>query len=96
MPNYKIKSNRETGSGRSDIVLVPLSGDGPVVIMELKVAKKRKERKSRCEEALRQIEDKKYDAEFIDEGYENIIKYGIAFIEKECMVMTIKEEGDKD
>ena len=96
LPNYKIKSNRETGNGRSDIVLVPLSGDGPVVIMELKVAKKRKERKSKCEEALQQIEDKKYDAEFIDEGYENIIKYGIAFIEKECMVLTVKEEGDKD
>ncbi len=38
-------------------------------------------------EALKQIEERNYEAPFIDKGYQNIIKYGICFCEKVCMVM---------
>ena len=87
IPGYTIESNRETGKGRSDIMLVPLLRSKPAVIIELKSVKKFNKLKIKCEEALRQIEEKKYGLELREKGYEKIIKYGIAFIEKECMVM---------
>ena len=41
----------------------------------------------KCDEALWQIEERNYEAELIDDGYENIIKYGVAFCsEKVCKI----------
>ena len=40
----------------------------------------------KCDEALSQIEEKQYDAELIEEGYNNIVKYGITFYKKDCMI----------
>ena len=76
-------------------MLVPLLRSKPAVIIELKSVKKFNKLKIKCEEALEQIEEKKYGFELREKGYENIIKYGIAFIEKECMVMTSKEKGEE-
>jgi hypothetical protein len=58
----------------------------PAVIIELKVCDNPKEIFKKCDEALKQIEEKKYDSELIEEGYENIIKYGISFYRKDCIV----------
>jgi hypothetical protein len=44
---------------------------------------------SLCDEALEQIEEKKYQEEWLDEGYTDILKYGIAFYKKNCMVKTV-------
>ena len=41
----------------------------------------------KCNEALKQINDKKYDTELKEKGYENIIKYGIAFYKKRCKIV---------
>lgn len=44
----------------------------------------------KCEDALQQIENKTYAAGPLDEGYKTILKYGICFCKKSCMVKTAK------
>ena len=56
------------------------------VIIEIKVAEKYSELENKCDEALKQIEDKKYEAELIEQNYQKIIKYGIAFAESTCKI----------
>ena len=42
------------------------------------------------EEALKQIEDRRYEEQLLEEGVEYILKYGIAFYKKKCKVMAVK------
>ena len=84
--NYIVLSNRESGNGRPDILLKYPSVRGKAVIIEIKVAKTYQELEQKCDEALRQIEDRKYEEELRQEGYSDILKYGVAFYRKECMV----------
>ena len=86
MEGYIVKSNRECGSGRSDIYIKPLSIFERAVIIELKVCDKPKEIFTKCDDALKQIEEKKYEEELNEEGYEDIIKYGISFYRKDCII----------
>ena len=86
MHEYLIKSNRESGDGRSDIYIKSMSIFEPAVILELKVCDNPKDLFIKCDEALEQIEEKKYDEELRQEGYENIIKYGISFYRKDCII----------
>ena len=86
--NYIVVSNRESGNGRPDIVLKYPSIRGKTVIIEIKVAGSWKELEKKCTEALKQIEEKDYEAELRREGYQNIMKYGVAFYKKECMVKS--------
>ena len=86
--NYIVVSNREAGNGRPDIVLKYPSIRGKAVIIEIKVAGSWKELKKKCTEALKQIEEKNYEAELRREGYQDIMKYGVAFYRKECMVKS--------
>ncbi|MBB6625297.1 AAA family ATPase [Clostridium gasigenes] len=86
MKRYIIKSNRESGKGRSDIIIRYPNRRGAAVILELKVAKNIRELDVKCDEALKQIEDKEYDKDLIEEGYTNILKYGITFYKKDCMI----------
>ena len=86
LKRYIIKSNRETGKGRSDIIIKYPNRRGAAIILELKVAKSFKEMSGKCDEALKQIEEKQYDKELLEEGYTNIVKYGIAFYKKDCMI----------
>lgn len=83
---YYVKSNRESGNGRPDILLIPLDEQQPAVIMEIKHAKKFPQMEELCEEALKQIEEQDYAEELLEEGYENILKYGICFCKKSCKV----------
>ena len=86
--NYIVLSNREAGNGRPDIVLKYPSIRGKAVIIEIKIAGSWKELEKKCTEALKQIEEKDYEAELRREGYQNIMKYGVAFYKKECMVKS--------
>ena len=90
MDGYIVKSNRESGDGRSDIYIKPLSIFDRAVIIEMKVCDKPKELFTKPQDALQQIEDKKYAYELNEGGYEDIIKYGMAFYRKDCLV-KIKE-----
>lgn len=84
--NCIVKSNRESGLGRSDIILLSPSYEGIAVILELKVADSITDLESLSEKARKQIEEKKYDAELRLEGYHTFFLYGIAFYKKICKV----------
>ncbi|AKA70496.1 AAA family ATPase [Clostridium scatologenes] len=83
---YIVKSNRESGDGRSDIYIRPLSIFQRAVIIEIKICDKPKELFTKCDKALEQIEKMKYEEELNEEGYEDIIKYGMAFYRKDCFI----------
>ena len=83
---YQIKSNREYGNGRPDLVLSPYNPRKSVIIFEFKSCKKYNQMAEGCKAALDQIEEKDYAAPFLDKGYTKIMKYGICFCEKTCMV----------
>lgn len=85
MKDYIIKSNRESGDGKKDIFITNPEEDIAIII-ELKVADRLKDLDSKCKEALKQIDNKNYDIELIEEGYEKIIKYGISFFKKKCRI----------
>ena len=84
---FLVESNREAGTGRSDIVITDLLKRETAVIIEIKAAKEEKEMDERCDEALQQIEDRKYAHALTQKGYRKILKYGIAFYGKSCKVM---------
>lgn len=89
---YRVLSNRETGLGRADIILkTPRIRKGRAVILEIKAVKNFHDMKKGCEEALRQIEEKKYAKELRQEGYEDIRAYGICFYRKECIIEKMLE-----
>ena len=89
MGNYIVLSNRESGNGRPDILIKDPSVKGKAVIIEIKTAKTYQQLEEKCREALRQIEDHKYEEILKQEGYQDILKYGIAFYKKECIVDQI-------
>ncbi len=85
---YLIKSNRESGLGRYDLVLKTKNiRNGRAIILELKVADKMDNLEKGCLDALEQIENLHYDNDIKKEGYTDIIKYGLCFYKKECLVM---------
>ena len=59
--NYQIRSNRESGEGRTDIIMQEPKFRGKAVVMEIKLAKTFSEMEDKCQEALVQIEEKKYE-----------------------------------
>ena len=90
---YTVKSNRESGNGRGDIFIRPVSRRKAAIILELKVCKNFNELEQRADEALNQIEEKKYEMELKDDGYNNIIKYGISFFKKDCLVKIQEQQN---
>ena len=94
-PEYVLRSNRESGFGRYDVMLYRKDLTGNAYIIEFKVRKSRKEKdlEETVANALKQIEEKKYDTELKALGFseENIRKYGFAFEGKNVLVGI--EEG---
>ena len=86
MSDYIIKSNREGGTGRSDVYIKSPSVLERAVILGFKIADNIKQLDGKCNEAIAQIESKEYDMDLRNEGYEDIIEYGIAFYKKDCMI----------
>ena len=83
---YAVYSNRESGNGRPDIVLTELKFRGRAMILELKISDTIQGMEKKCEEALTQIEEKKYAVPLEDDGYQPILKYAICFFKKGCIV----------
>ena len=88
---FEITSNRESGFGRYDIMLIPKDkGKDCAYIIEFKVHKPMKEKDlaETAANALKQIEEKMYEAKLTAMGFvpENIRKYGFAFKGKECLI----------
>ncbi|MDE6607501.1 MAG: PD-(D/E)XK nuclease domain-containing protein, partial [Lachnospiraceae bacterium] len=88
---YKIRSNRESGFGRYDVMLKPVDKKGKAFIFEFKVLDPDEDEKT-LEDTLKnahaQIEEKQYEAELISEGFlpAQIRKYGFAFQGKNCLI----------
>ena len=81
---WSIQSNAETGEGYSDISIRTPERVG--IVIEIKYAHDGN-LENACAEALRQIEERKYAVGLQRRGMKKILKYGIAFCEKECMVV---------
>ena len=88
---YTVTSNRESGFGRYDVMLEPKKNDDGI-IMEFKVqdTEDEKELSDTVRAALRQIENKGYEAVLTEKGVpkENIRKYGFAFCGKKVLIGT--------
>ena len=88
---YKVRSNRESGFGRYDVMIEPFDKSKKAFILEFKVLDPDEDEKT-LEDTLAnahaQIEEKQYEAELISSGYapEQIRKYGFAFRGKECLI----------
>jgi hypothetical protein len=82
---YSVKSNRESGTGRPDIALIPASRANPYIIIEFKKAANWDKMDVACQTALNQIEEKGYANEPLRMGYKHILRYGVAFWEKEAL-----------
>lgn len=87
---YYISSNREAGEGRFDIQLMPKKNDFSGVLIELKSGKQCSPEQLSClaEDALNQIELRRYDAEMKRQGVKNVAKYGVAFCGKMVEIAT--------
>ena len=86
MQDYQLKSNRESGDGRPDLILIPYDERMPAVIMEFKYAGMPGEMEKLCSDALQQILEKQYAQELVEEGYGHVLAYGICFCKKTCRV----------
>jgi len=88
LSGYVVKSNREAGTGRSDIFLKSRGIQKQAVIFELKIIGEKEDAVTVVKSALKQIQDRNYEKELESEGYRNILKYGVAFRGKECLIVV--------
>ena len=84
--DYLVESNRESGTGRNDIVIKNVLTREIAVIIEIKSVVKNETLDDMCDVALKQIEDRQYEVSLKNEGYKKIMKYGIAFEGKRCQI----------
>ena len=91
--DYSVKSNRESGNGRPDIVMTEAKFRGRAMIMELKISDTMQGMEKKCEEALTQMEEQNYAAPLAEDCYQPILKYAICFFKKRCMVKKAESQG---
>ena len=90
--SYYVKSNRESGYGRYDIMLEPKEKESNSFIMEFKIIEsmEEKEVKAKIKEAKEQIKDKKYEQELKERGFKNITKMVFVCNGKEIRMEVFK------
>ena len=88
MGRYEIISNNESGYGRYDLAMIPVRSNEKAYLMEFKISKTEKGMRAKAEEALKQIDEKKYDTRLKARGIKNILKIGIAFYGKSVKVVS--------
>ena len=84
--DWLLLSNAESGDGFSDILIEPEDPDAGIVI-EVKYASSIAGLDNACEEAMKQINDRRYDERLRNDGRTEITAYGIAFCKKRCRVV---------
>ncbi|MBR4027026.1 MAG: AAA family ATPase [Lachnospiraceae bacterium] len=85
---YGVESNKEYGLGRPDIVVKDRK-QRQVLLMEVKHSKNENEMETDAKTALQQIDVKQYARQFL-KGFRNVVCYGVAFCEKECIARKIE------
>lgn len=93
-PAYEVNSNKESGFGRYDICLIPKDSTKRAIIMELKKIGMHETKDTALKNALKQIEDKKYETDIRKRGITAITKLAVTFDGKRVWVRT-GEEGKK-
>lgn len=89
--DWSVYSNRESGNGFSDIIIeAGYDDDAFGIVMELKWSDDEKSLDQNCRDALEQIDTRQYTQALRNDGYQKILKYGIAFYRKKCRVMVEK------
>ena len=83
---YSVKSNREAGLGRYDVLIEPINKKERAFILEFKVTDAEKNLEKFSKEALEQIINKKYNIELIEKGIKDITYIGIAFYKKQLRI----------
>ena len=83
---YSVKSNREAGLGRYDVLIEPINKKERAFILEFKVTDSKKNLEKFSKEALEQIINKKYNIELIKKGIKDITYIGIAFYKKQLRI----------
>ncbi len=81
---YMVESNKEYGEGRSDVVVKDLR-DGRAAVFEVKYAKRLTDLEQECEKAVMQIDDRMY-AKTLEDRYDQVSCFGIAFYKKRCLI----------
>ena len=91
---YEITSNRESGTGRYDIALMPKNGNLPGILIELKVVKDASAEQlcQLAQKALTQIEEKLYDTAMKTRNISPIFNYGVAFSGKNVEISVSEED----
>ena len=89
---YKVKSNLETGYGRTDVLVLPYDKNKLGFVFEFKVSKNIEELEIKAAEAFKQIDKKNYEVIMQDEKIEHYFKIGISFYKKD---LAIKYEETK-
>lgn len=86
--DYEVKSNKESGYGRYDVMIIPKDNSKIGIIIEFKKIDYFLDDtiEEATKEALNQIEEKKYETELVQKGVKNIIKLAIVFKGKEITV----------
>ncbi|MCP5102079.1 MAG: AAA family ATPase, partial [bacterium] len=87
-PGCQVKSNRESGYGRYDIMIIPGDTSKLGYIIEFKKVRKNETVESAVESALNQIDERKYETELVQRGIKRYKKLAIVFKGKE---VTIRE-----
>ena len=83
---YKVKSNLETGHGRTDVLVLPYDKNKLGFVFEFKVSKNIEELETKAEEALKQIDEKNYEVIMQEEEINHYFKIGMSFYKKELAI----------
>ncbi|HEV2523778.1 MAG TPA: PD-(D/E)XK nuclease domain-containing protein, partial [Gammaproteobacteria bacterium] len=89
---HTVQSNKESGDGRYDVMLIPKNTQQLGLIMEFKVAEEGDTLDAAAEQALKQISDCSYETELRQRNIQKILKIGLAFKGKEVAMRSIDSE----
>jgi len=95
-PGYQVRSNRESGEGRPDVMIRPMAPGKPGVVLELKVARARKKTLAQAlSEGVAQLRENDYGAELRAAGAPVVHAFAVAFDGKKVRVKAVVTEGKK-
>ena len=95
-PDYLVRSNRESGDGRPDLMIRPREPGKPAAVLELKVVRKGQLTSTAAlREGLAQIRDRRYEAELLSNGASVVHAFAVAFDGKRVWVKACEPEPRK-